>query len=285
VGAPPAVVHVRDCLPPGRVSSFFQRSIRRRSGAVVANSRYTLERFGCADGGFVVHNAVDPDRFNPRTATREAARTDLGIEPGRPVLGVVAQLTPWKGQDVAIHALIRVRETYPDAILLLAGAAKFTAAATRHDNLTYVDGLHELVRSAGLEGSVRFLGERADVPLILAALDLVLLPSWEEPFGRAVIEAFAMGVPVIATDVGGTAEVITEGADGLLRPPRDPEVWAEAIVSLLGRPDVMRAMGDRARDTALRRFTPDDHGQAVAAVYEHVVGERAPARRDRPIFV
>jgi L-malate glycosyltransferase len=277
-GAPPAVVHVRDCLPEGRVSSAIASSVRRRSGAIVGNSRYTLERFGGLDRGVVVHNPVDPARFDPGAKDKQAARASLGLPSSGAVLGVVAQLTPWKGQDDAVRMLARLREAGTDADLLLAGSAKFTAAATRHDNRSYVQGLHGLVARSGLQNHVHFLGECDDVPAILAALDLLLLPSWEEPFGRAIIEAFAMGIPVVATDVGGTREIVTEGQNGLLRPPRDPGGWAEAVASLLERPDAMGRMGRNASQTARRRFTPEQHAAAIVSVYERVVRGKRSAR-------
>ena len=111
------------------------------------------------------------------------------------LLGVVAQLSPWKGQDTAIEALRILREQGIDAHLLLIGSAKFVARATRFDNEGYVAGLRRLVADAGLQDHVTWLGEREDVPELVRALDVLLLPSWEEPFGRALIEAMALKCP------------------------------------------------------------------------------------------
>jgi glycosyltransferase involved in cell wall biosynthesis len=270
LGGPPAVVHVRDCLPEGRVPAATTRFLRRRAAAIVANSSHTLQRFGSPEQGVVVHNPVDTRRFDCARIDRADVRRGLGLEPDRVVVGVVAQLTPWKGQDDAIRATALLKASGVDVTLLLVGSAKFTTSATRHDNITYVEGLHELARSLDVEREVRFLGERGDIPEILAALDLVLLPSWEEPFGRAVIEAFAMGVPVVATDVGGTCEIVSEGEDGLLRPPRRPDAWADAIRGLVEAPELLETMGGRARQKALQRFAPEGHGAAIQAVYERV---------------
>lgn len=283
LGGPPAVVHVRDCLPEGRVSRGVAGFLQRRSAAIIANSRYTLEHFECSERGVVVHNSVDTHRFDPEAVGRARARQALELRGSSVVLGVIAQLTPWKGQDDAIRMASLLKAAGIDVTLLLVGSAKFTTAATRHDNISFVQHLHELARSLDVESEVRFLGEREDVPDILAALDLVLLPSWEEPFGRAVIEAFAMGVPVVATDVGGTGEIVTEGEDGLLRPPRHPDGWAGAISGLLEQPDRLEAMGQRARRKALLRFTPERHAGAIASVYDDVMraGTSQDARQNR----
>jgi glycosyltransferase involved in cell wall biosynthesis len=94
---------------------------------------------------------------------------------------------------------------------------------------------------------VVWLGEREDIPEILRALDIVLVPSWEEPFGMVVIESMAMELPVIATEIGGPTEIVTPPKDGLLLPPRQPEAWASAIERLVERPHERLSMGRAAR--------------------------------------
>jgi glycosyltransferase involved in cell wall biosynthesis len=128
-----------------------------------------------------------------------------------------------------------------------------------------------MVGDLGLAGAVSFLGERADIPEILRALDLVLVPSWEEPFGRSVIEAMAMETPVIATDVGGPAEIVTDGADGLLLAPRQPERWAEVAAGFLRAPGRREPMGTAARRTVEARFSREVHVQGVLAAYREAL--------------
>src|SRR6202043_3471359 len=173
----------------------------------------------------VVYNAVDLERFDPERIDRAGARAALGDAGGRLLLGVVAQLSPWKGQDTAIEALQLLCEQGVDAHLLLIGSAKFVARATRFDNEAYVARLRALVADAGIEDRVSWLGEREDVPDLMRALDVLLLPSWEEPFGRALIEAMALGVPVVSTSVGGPPEIVEDGREGFLVAPRDPAAW------------------------------------------------------------
>src|SRR6202011_1410755 len=159
----------------------------------------------------------------PARIDRARARAALGGAGERAVLlGVVAQLTPWKGQDTAIEALKLLCQEGIDAHLLLVGSAKFVDPATRFDNQGYVAHLQALVADAGLSARVSWLGEREDVPELVRALDILLLPSWEEPFGRALIEAMALGVPVVSTNVGGPPEIIEDGREGYLLPPRGP---------------------------------------------------------------
>jgi glycosyltransferase involved in cell wall biosynthesis len=156
---------------------------------------------------------LNPDRVEGRSV-----RAELGLSAEARVLTVVAQLTPWKGQDDAIRALAELGAAAADVTLLLVGSAKFSGAATQYDNVAYEWQLHDLAEGLGVAERVRFLGERSDVPRILAATDLLLLPSWREAFGRIAIEAMAMAVPVAATDEGGPAEIVSPGVDGLLLP-------------------------------------------------------------------
>ena len=249
----PVVVMVRDCLPASPLGRLVRLVIRRRARVVVANSDYTARRFG---GATVVHPPVDVERF----ASAPPARLE-----GSPVLGVVAQLTPWKGQADAIRALALVRRTQPEAVLVLVGSAKFATRATRFDNRSYEAELRELARQEGVADAVRFLGERDDVAALISGLDVLLVPSWEEPFGRTVVEALAAGVPVAATSVGGPAEILAAGG-GLLVPPRDPARLAEAALALVGR---------RPVDVPLDRFTPRTHAAAMLAVYDQGRGVRA----------
>ncbi len=207
----------------------------------------------------------------------------------RLLLGVVAQLSPWKGQDTAIEALARVTREGLDAHLLLIGSAKFVARSTRFDNTRYVARLKQSIVAGGLERRVSWLGEREDVPELMRALDIVLLPSWEEPFGRALIEAMAMGVPIISTDVGGPGEVLTDGVEGRLLSPRDAAAWAPRSQSspptmgagLRWAPRGARASSRRSRPRTTRtRCSPSTNARSRAAEARTRVAQ-AVARRFR----
>jgi L-malate glycosyltransferase len=265
------VVHVRDCLPPGAVSSATMRLIAATATTVVANSHYTARSvLAMAPGANVevIHNPVDIERWDPARIDRDAARARLGGAGEHTVLlGVLAQLSPWKGQDTAIEALRLLREEGIDAHLLLIGSAKFLAGATRFDNEAYVAGLHAQVAQQGLAERVSWLGEREDAPELVRALDVLLLPSLEEPFGRALIEAMSLEVPVLATSVGGPAEIVRDGQEGYLLPPREPAAWAHAVRRIVERPDRGRALGGAGRRRVLAHFTVERHAGAMLELY------------------
>jgi glycosyltransferase involved in cell wall biosynthesis len=266
------VAHVRDVLPPGGASAASLRLIAATATLIAANSEHTAAAVRAAAPRArveVIANPVDLRRFDPQAIDRAQARQRLGEAAGRGLLlGVVAQLTPWKGQDTAIEALGALRREGIDARLLLIGAAKFVARATRFDNERYVESLHELAAREGVAERVSWLGEREDVPELIRALDVLLLPSWEEPFGRALIEAMALEVPVLATEVGGPREIVREGVEGFLLPPREPALWASAIRRLHADPELAARLGRAGRERAVEEFTSERHARATLDLYE-----------------
>ena len=285
----PTFVNVRDCLPPGAITTATMRLISATATVVVANSSYTASTVRAAAPRArieVVHPAIDLARFARLRIDRAEARARLGAAGRRAVLlGMVAQLSPWKGQETAIEALRLLREQEVDAHLLLIGSAKFVARATRFDNEAYVAGLHELVARGGLQDRVSWLGERDDVPQLMRALDVLLLPSKEEPFGRALLEALALEVPALATSVGGPRELIRDGREGRLLPPDEPAAWAQAIRDVTETPGRAQKMARAGGARIAEAFDVDRHVEAVLELYRRAgavgVACTRPAGRPR----
>jgi len=247
---PPVVAHIRDWAPAGGLPDQVLSLIARRADAIVANSAYVADRFGdrlARRQVRVIHNPIDLERFDPSRADGGAVRAELGISEGVVVLTVVAHISPVKGQDEAIVILADLIASGSDVVLLLAGSVKFASAGARLDNLAFGERLPALASELGVADRVRFLGERTDVPNLLAATDILLMPFWREPFGRVAVEAMAMGVPVVASEVGGPAEIVRADADGILLPPRAPEVWSRALERLVPNTELRQRMGQSAR--------------------------------------
>jgi glycosyltransferase involved in cell wall biosynthesis len=278
-GRPAIVAHIRDWAPDGRLPRLVDGLVGRRADAVVANSTTVGDQFSGVPlrrPVRVIHNAVDLARFDPAVCDGAAVRRELGIPAERIVLSVIGQLAPIKGQDDAIEILAGLLGAGVDAELLLVGTAKFTAPGASLDNEDFERGLHRRADESGVAERVRFLGERQDVPDVLAATDLMLMPFWREGFGRVGIEAMALGVPVAAAAVGGPLDIVRQGVDGLLLPPRDPAAWIPELSSLLGNRSRLREMGERGRERA-REFSLQSQSEAVLDLYRELAG-RAPAR-------
>ena len=280
---PPTVVHVRDRLPSSRISTLTLRALGR-ADLLIANSRYTaasLEEAGVTCTRWIIGNPVDLSRFDPDKVERSAARAAFELEDSDYVTSVLAQITPWKGQEEAIRAVARVHERHPNVKLLLLGSAKFVSKATRYDNRAYLERLHRLVAELGVRDRVKFAGECKDVPAALRATDALLVPSWEEPFGRSMIEAMAMEVPVLATSIGGPSEVITPYRDGLLLPPRQPEAWSTAIQTLIESPLLHAKLAHNGRMRAVA-FGVEAHVAELLHAYRHVSAGRGNRSTSEP---
>jgi len=273
LGGPPVLVHIRDWVPPSRIARLVLSIVRREAAGVVANSRFAADQMPAGRAPVeVVANPVDLRAFDPSRVDRRAARARLGIAPDDDVLAVIGQLTPWKGQAEAVHILAAVRRERPTARLLIAGSAKFAATSTSFDNRAYDRDLRSLPARLGIAEAVRFLGEREDVADVLAAVDVLLVPSWREAFGRVAVEGMAMGLPVVVTAVGGPAEVVRDGVEGRVLQPREPDRWAAAVVGLLADPSERARMGEAGWERARVVSDPTVHAAAIETIYRRIAG-------------
>ncbi|MBP6965790.1 MAG: glycosyltransferase family 4 protein [Armatimonadetes bacterium] len=269
------VVHLRDCMPVGLQSRLVGRVLRRRADVVVAISRYVADR--AVRAGIVGETVVVPNGVELYSRA-EAGRVgglleELGVSAVSPVFAAVGQITPWKGQLEVIRAFGMIAGEFPEAALLIVGEAKFSGAESRYDTRAYERQLREEVSALGLDGRVVFTGERRDVPAVMRASDAVVLGSWEEPFGRVLIEAMAAGKPVIATRAGGVPEIVSDGETGILVEPRDPGSMADAMRSIAADADLRQRMGLRGAGRAAELFDIRLSVSSIAALYERLVAE------------
>jgi glycosyltransferase involved in cell wall biosynthesis len=266
----PLVWHLHDIIDGSHFGAGQRRLqvalANRLAARVVVPSEAAASAFAAAGGRAdlveVVANGVDVVR-DPRS--RDALRRDLGL-PAGPLVGVFSRLAPWKGQHVVLDALA----TLPEVRGIIVGDALFGEQA-------YAATLRAQAEKLGLAGRVDFLGHRADVPLLMQAVDVMIHPSVApEPFGRTLVEAMLAGVPVVATDAGAAADILDHGAAGTLVPPGDAAALAAAVAHMLARPDDLAARLDRATARAQDRYGVAAMQDAVAAVIARVAaGARA----------
>lgn len=274
LGGPPVVVQVHEHLPDALLARATRRAIARAAAAVVGVTSYTAANFNeglRAKPAEPIYISIEHERFDPDRVEPAPLRQELGLPADAVLIGEVAQITPWKGQDTAIRMLSAMRRSRSDVHLVLVGEIAFRTRFTRHDNAGYLRRLHALIVDLGLDGCVHFLGHRDDVPALVRAFALTVLPSWSEPFGTVAAESMAMGTPPMVGAVGGVAEYVENGRTGVVLPPDDPEQWARAALDLLADPDRLAAMGVRAREVAWQ-FTDRRYAQRMLEVYGRAVG-------------
>ena len=276
------VVQVHEHLPPGRLSTAVRRVVARAAAAVVGVTDWTVRAFneGLRPPVATRINIRPPPRAVrswPRSHRRRCGRSSDRPECG--AAGPGGADHPRKAQDTSIRALALLRGVGSTRTWwTTAGRVAFSGGGVRFDNEAYLRFLERLVRQLAVEDSVHFLGHREDVPAVFAALDLSLLPSWDEPFGTVAAESMAMGTPPIVTGVGGVAEYVKDRVSGRVLMPREPAPWADAAEALLRDREALAAMGAAARRGAAR-FTDAVYAAEMAAVYELAL--RAAAARAR----
>lgn len=286
--------HVRDLMWAERVSWKF-RLLVTMLDCVVVNSEAvgrSWESSGIDDEKKrLVYNGVDIEQFRPNPPG-EPIRDEFGISQKQEVVGVIGRLAVWKGHQTFLEALQMVRERYPHFRALVVGDTfELGAESDRRqleiirkrlgDRVSIPDrvlfkrrDLMQLAHELGLQEHVIFTGYRRDVPSVIAALDVLVLASWVEPFGRVLIEAMAMEKPVVATAGGGPMEIV-DHETGILVPPLDAPAMATAIIQLFGNHDLRNSMGRKGRQRVKQSFSLDKHVQEIEALYDSLLHQQS----------
>ncbi len=200
--------------------------------------------------------AIDAARPGP------LVRRELGLPADVPVIGLVGRLDHWgKGHKELFSAMAQLRERHPVQALIVGGGRREAQ-------------VRQLAESLGLAAAVHFLGPRRDVPDLLNAMDIFVLPSYSEGVSLALLEAMAAGRPVVATAVGGLPEVVTDGDNGLLIPPRDANALAEALARLLSDPAWAQQLGANARAHVREHYSLDRLGREINEIYAELVEKK-----------
>jgi glycosyltransferase involved in cell wall biosynthesis len=248
----PAVVTSKRGLhePAGVAETVSVRVSNRLSHAVTGNSLEVLEFTRRVEGSFpapmtMIPSGIDTDRFDPRRVggwPRGALREALGLGKA-PVVGTAITFRPRKGFRMLFEAMAEIRRRVPDARLVIAGADEMSPEA------------RDLAASLDLLRSVHVIGRRGDMPEVLSALDVFVLPSESEGMSNAILEAMAMRLPVVATDVGGAREQLEEGRSGYLVSYPDSAALATKVTRLLEDPALRESVGAAARERVARHYS------------------------------
>jgi glycosyltransferase involved in cell wall biosynthesis len=225
----------------------------------------TLRRIGVPSAKVqLLGNGIDLTRFDPAAVDREAtqgARREMGAADGDVVVGVVGRLVWEKGY----------REVFQAARLLGRHAANVKFVVVGPDDPAKSDAVDSAAICDARGLGVRFLGMRRDVETLYSAFDVFALASYREGFPRSAMEAAAMAVPIVATDIRGCRQVVDDGVTGLLVPVRDPHRLAAALQRLAGNGELRRRMGAAGRQKALKEFDQSRIIATTLATYERLI--------------
>ncbi len=240
-----------------------------RADAIVAVSE--VSRRSLLDAGLpperihVVYNGIDVRRFRPDEAGRVRVRAELGLADDEFVVVLPGRLAPEKGQAELLRAVAALRDRGEQVTALLVGDDDpwLPPGSQRA-------GLEALRDELGVADRVRFVPHRPDVPAVMAAGDVIAIPSHAEPFGLVVVEAMACGRPVVGASAGAIPEIVTDGETGVLVPVRDPAGLADGLARLKADPALRARVGARARVEVERRFSEERMAADLAALLADV---------------
>jgi glycosyltransferase involved in cell wall biosynthesis len=203
-----------------------------------------------------VPNGIPVAGFAPASAESHGRlAAEIGVAPGTRIVGAVGRLHPAKDHPTLLRAFREVAAARPDVVLVVAGNGERRAE------------LEALAASEGIASRVRFLGDRNDVAELLRGFDLLAVSSRTEGYSVVLVEASVVGVPIVATRVGGNPEIVQDGVTGLLVPPSDPAALAGAIGALLDDPARARRMGEAGRAWGLSEGSVEMMTRRYEAVY------------------
>jgi len=233
--------------------SFYYRSTDVVTANCEAVRRAVIERDGFErEKVVVIHGGVDIERFRPREAPGGSG----------PVIGVVGRLHPDKGQRLLVEAAPAILRDLPRARIQLVGDGPQRAE------------IEARVKELRLEGSFELLGDRRDVPALLAGMDLLVLPSASEGFANAALEGSSSGLPVVVSDVGGNPEIVEDGVTGRVFRSGDAAMLAACVVGLLRDPREARRAGAAGRRRFERMFPLDEMVCRHERLYDRILAGR-----------
>jgi glycosyltransferase involved in cell wall biosynthesis len=223
------------------------------------------ERFSWAADGklYVLFKGVDVNALDPGRLDGSEARAELGIPSGALVVGAVGRLVWQKSHVDLLRAAGLFRDDFPEARVLLVGEGKEKKR------------LRAEAKTLGIEDRVIFAGYRRDIPALLSAMDIFVLPSRQENMPQVLLEAMAMARPVVSTATIGVREVLEDTRSGFVVPKRDVQALADRVRTLAGNAQLRETMGERARARILEGFTRDDMLDRVENLVESMCPKRA----------
>lgn len=227
-------------IPPGRVQTVYNGT----------------DFFDLLDGKLTVHDHITP-------AASLSVRAELGLPADAQLVGQFGRVDSFKGAPLLVHSIRSVVERCPRAYFVFIGEAMPGVQ----------QALWEMASSEGMDDRLRFTGVRNDVPRLMKAMDVVTLPSLTEACSMAIIEAMAMGKPVVATRAGGNLELIMDQTTGVLV-DRNPDNLADAVAMLLGNPETGKRMGLAGQERARTMFSSQAMSRNMERLYQGIVRAR-----------
>lgn len=260
--------HLNDVNAPWPISRVVATSAKALSDTIVVSSNTVNEHYFSDGwkGSETIYPIVDTKKYDPaRNFSKEPTlREELNISESTPIVGSVGNINPVKGYEYLLRAIRHLVDSYGPVCVPIAGAKLDTQRE-------YYRSLKQLQAELGLEDTVHFLGRRSDIPRLLSAFDVFVMPSVAETGPMTLMEAMAMEKPVVTTNVGVVPEQFVHGEHGLVVPPKDAERLGESLYELLNEPENGAEYGRNARECAKSTFSVSQIAERHVKIYQSIV--------------
>jgi len=259
----PCTGHLRDIikLSPKAIADLNQNA--QLIAVSQATQTFHVEQGMRTDRVQVIHNGVDTDVFRPSPATG-VLRQELGLSDRAVLIANIGQICLRKGQTLLAQAAVSLAEEFPEANYLFVGERY----SQKQESVAYEDMLRRIFHEAGMEDRLFCLGFRDDIPLLLNEIDLLVHTAHQEPLGRVLLEAASCAQAIVATDVGGTAEILLDQGSALLVPPDNVDALTGAIRQMLLDRELRHSLGRQARKHAVENFALSTAAARVRSFWE-----------------
>jgi glycosyltransferase involved in cell wall biosynthesis len=253
-----------DKRPKRRIMNRILSKITDKIVAVSEDVKEDIIRYDSIDPSKieVIPNGIDVERFNPEKNTANI-RKEFSLEEDDIVIGFIGRIVPAKGLEYLLNALPYLKEEFKSIKLLIVGEGSL------------VEELKERAKKNNIFDNILFTGKRRDIPEILASINIFVMPSIAEGLPNALLEAMAMGKPIVTTEVGGIPEIVKNGFNGLLVPPRDTLSLSKAIKELISNDQLAAKLGQAARDLVHDNLSIKAIAQKWQSLYLSILKEKA----------
>lgn len=264
----PCSGHLRDIIKLSRAAIHDLNQNQRLAAVSAATREFHIGRGLDPTRVTVCYNGVDVEHFQPRPATG-ALKQELGLDPETQLCLTIGQIGLRKGQDVLAEAALKLAEQGDQRThFLLVGERH----SQKQESIEFDQALNVAFERPGLNNRLHRLGYREEIHWLMNEADLLVHPAKQEPLGRVLLEAIASGLPIVATDVGGTKEIVTHEVSALLVPPGNADLLADAISRMGNDSDLSQTLTQAARLRALEQFTSEQAGERLTAFWQQLIG-------------
>ena len=246
----PCTAHLRDII---KLNKTAVADLNNSAGLIAvsnATKQFHAEQGVMSKKLQVIYNGVDTEVFRPEPAAG-TLRQELGLSDSAFLIANIGQICLRKGQTMLAQAAASLTEEFPNANYLFVGKRH----SQKQESIEYEKAIRQIFREAGIEERLFCLGFRQDIPAILNEIDLLVHQAQQEPLGRVLIEAASCGKPIVATDVGGTAEILTDEVSAILVEPNNLDALTAAIRRMLTDSELRIRLGQQARKSVIEKFS------------------------------